>query len=82
MRDAKFVGLVHKSGEFNGKPYSVYQAFFVVDPLPDTIGLNILTARLDSPFPELCKDNLNRIFTIYDYFNNNRCQVAGVQLKG
>lgn len=80
MRNAKFIGLIHKSGDFNGKPYSFYQGFFVVDSLPDSIGVNVLTARLDTLFPELTKDNLNKEFVIYDYFNNNRCQIAGVSL--
>ena len=82
MRKAKFVGLVHKSGDYNGKPYSFYQGFFVVDSLPDSIGVNVLTARLDDKFPDLIEKNLNKEFEIYDYFNNNRCQIAGVRLLG
>lgn len=79
MRKAKFLGYVHKSGVFQEKPYSYYQGFFQVDNLPDSIGINVLTARLDELFPDLTKDNLNKECDIYDYYNNNRCQVCGVR---
>lgn len=80
MRKGFLLGFNLKSGEFNGKNYSFYQAFFKVDALPDTVGLNIITCRCDDKFPELCENNINKEFELFDYFNNNRLQLAGMRL--
>lgn len=80
MRKGKFVGLVHKTGEYNGKAYSFYQAFFAVDAPSDSIGVNIITCRCDDLFPDLNKENINKEFELFDYFNNNRLGLAGCRV--